>query len=299
MKKYDTYQVDAFTKEKFKGNPAGVVVNADGLTETEMLLIAKELNNRESAFLFDEKGEDYDGVIRYFSTRREVPLCGHATIAAMYAKATHENLDSCILRMKTQVGILPFEIIRKGDDYEIGMTQGTVKVSETLNETNTTQLLNAIGITQEDIDPKYPIQVSSTGNPLLMLCLNKRATLNNLQVNQEALQELAIALKCNGCMLFTFDSDIPEILTFSRMFAPVLSPNEDIVTGTAHGGLGAYLVHNNLLPVHNGIAEFKGMQGEALGRLGTVTVQIEKNTSRIIAKIKGTATIIFKTEIEL
>ena len=52
MKKYRLYQVDAFTKEIFKGNPAGVVTNADGLTEIQMQQIARELNNSETAFIF-------------------------------------------------------------------------------------------------------------------------------------------------------------------------------------------------------------------------------------------------------
>lgn len=52
MKKRITYQIDSFTNGKFKGNPAGVVLNADGLSENEMQLIARELNNSETAFLF-------------------------------------------------------------------------------------------------------------------------------------------------------------------------------------------------------------------------------------------------------
>lgn len=50
---YTVYQVNSFTQKKFSGNPAGVVVNAQGLTEKEMLLIARELKNSETAFLFD------------------------------------------------------------------------------------------------------------------------------------------------------------------------------------------------------------------------------------------------------
>jgi len=51
MKKLITYQIDSFTKEKFKGNPAGVVLNADGLSDEQMQSIARELNNSETAFL--------------------------------------------------------------------------------------------------------------------------------------------------------------------------------------------------------------------------------------------------------
>ncbi|MGY0035408.1 PhzF family phenazine biosynthesis isomerase [Pedobacter sp. NJ-S-72] len=102
MKTFKIYQIDAFTKERFSGNPAGVVVNADGLNDTQMQQIAKELNNSETAFLFSPDDNDSDGLIRYFTPTSEVPICGHATIAAMYAKAIEHNLNSCILRYKNQ-----------------------------------------------------------------------------------------------------------------------------------------------------------------------------------------------------
>lgn len=51
MEKYRLYQIDSFTKERFTGNPAGVVTNADGLAEEQMQKIARELNNSETAFM--------------------------------------------------------------------------------------------------------------------------------------------------------------------------------------------------------------------------------------------------------
>jgi PhzF family phenazine biosynthesis protein len=98
-KNYTIYQIDAFTNSKFKGNPAGVVLNAEGLSETQMQGIARELNNSETAFLFPPDDHDCDGVIRYFTPTIEVPTCGHATIAAMYAKATEEEMDPCVLHL--------------------------------------------------------------------------------------------------------------------------------------------------------------------------------------------------------
>jgi PhzF family phenazine biosynthesis protein len=119
MNKIIVYQIDSFTKERFKGNPAGVVVNADGLHDIQMQRIARELNNSETAFLFSPDDNNCDGIIRYFTPKSEVPTCGHATIAAMYAKALEDNLDSRVLRFKTQIGILPFEIVKNNEDYHI------------------------------------------------------------------------------------------------------------------------------------------------------------------------------------
>jgi len=84
VRKYRIYQIDAFTKKRFEGNPAGVVANADGLTDLQMQAIARELNNSETAFILSPTSSDHDVWVRFFTPTTEVPLCGHATIAAHY-----------------------------------------------------------------------------------------------------------------------------------------------------------------------------------------------------------------------
>lgn len=80
------YHVDAFTSEPFRGNSAGVVLHADTLSDAQMQLIARELRHSETAFLL--KSEESDVRIRYFTPTVEVPICGHATVAAHYVRAT-------------------------------------------------------------------------------------------------------------------------------------------------------------------------------------------------------------------
>jgi len=74
------YQIDAFTNRPFAGNPAGVVANADGLTEGQMQAIARELNNSETAFLLPPLGPDHDVHVRFFTPTTEVPICGHEVL---------------------------------------------------------------------------------------------------------------------------------------------------------------------------------------------------------------------------
>lgn len=90
MKKYRLYQVDSFTTEKFRGNPAGVVPNADGL----MQKIAREMHNSEMAFIFSAQNSDHDVQVRFFTPSCEVPICGHATIAAHYVRAMELGLEN-------------------------------------------------------------------------------------------------------------------------------------------------------------------------------------------------------------
>src|SRR3979409_270384 len=83
-RKIQVHQVDAFTREPFTGNPTGVVLNADALTEAQMLAIARELNNAETAFILSPDGADHTVRARFFTPRSEAGFVGHATVAAQY-----------------------------------------------------------------------------------------------------------------------------------------------------------------------------------------------------------------------
>ncbi len=298
MKKLIVYQVDSFTKERFKGNPAGVVVNADGLSDEQMQLIARELNNSETAFLFSPDDYDCDGVIRYFTHTTEVPTCGHATIAAMYAKAIEENLDSCVLRFKTQIGVLPFEIVKEDGDYPVVMTQGRFELSPTLDDETIGRLTTALGIDNTDLDKRCPIQIASTGHSKVMIGIKSRERLNSLEPNYSALSGLSGQIKSNGYFVFTFDSDDKDILTYGRMFAPAIGINEDPVTGNANGPLGGYLVQNKIIDTSDGHFEFNGGQGEKINRFGVVNVRVKiDNGKPALIQIKGDAAVVFRAEI--
>lgn len=298
MKKLTVYQIDSFTKEKFKGNPAGVVVNADGLNDNQMQMIARELNNSETAFLFSSDSINYDGIIRYFTPKSEVPICGHATIAAMYAKALEENLESCVLKIKTNVGILPFEIVKNNISYQIIMTQGEFSLSETFDSDTSQRIINAIGLKESDINKNCPIQIASTGHSKVMIGINTREKLNLLTPNFNELANLSTEIKCNGYFVFTFDSDDKDVLTYGRMFAPAIGINEDPVTGNANGPLGGYLIQNKIVETKNNYFEFDARQGEAINRLGVVNVKVlVENNKPTLIQIKGDAIVVFKTEI--
>ena len=297
-KKITVYQVDSFTKELFKGNPAGVVPNADELTEEQMQCIAREMNNSETSFLFSPDDNTCDGRIRYFTPTKEVPTCGHATIAAMYVRAVEENLDSIVFNYKTKIGILQFEIIKNGSDYKILMTQGKIQFEDPFKDLMRERIINALQISTDDLNARCPIQIVSTGHSKVMIGIKSRNLLNNLNPNFFELAEISKKINCNGYFVFTFDSDSPHILTHGRMFAPAIGVNEDPVTGNANGPLGAYIVNHKLVR-HNGKEfSFTGKQGEAMNRPGEIEVKVKiENECPVRVQIGGEAVIVFKTDI--
>lgn len=295
MRELVVYQVDSFTKEKFKGNPAGVVLDADSLSEIEMLKIARELNNSETAFILSPKDKSHDLEIRYFTPKMEVPICGHATIAAHYVRAIELKLDSCTLLNKTGVGVLPVEIIKKENDYSIVMTQGKIEFFPPFEKDIRDKIIEFLGLTEEDINQKCPIQVVSTGHSKVMIGINSKERLDKLMPNMAMLEKLSKEISCNGYFVFTLDSQQEGIYSHGRMFAPAAGIIEDPVTGNANGPLGAYLVNYNLIEHDGKEVTFNAEQGSAIDRSGIiiVKVKIEDGKAKEI-KIAGEAVVVLK-----
>ena len=301
MKEVVVYQIDSFTKEKFKGNPAGVVLDAENLTPEEMQLIARELNNSETAFVLKPDQNDYfDYHIRYFTPTTEVPICGHATIGALYAKAIEDKLDSCTIKINTQVGILPIDILKENNDYLITMTQGSFSLEPAFVPSITQKIIEALGLKMDDLNKDCPIQIASTGHSKVMIGINNRTLLNNLTPDFTALAHLSKEISCNGYFVFTFDSDDKDILTYGRMFAPAIGIQEDPVTGNANGPLGGYLIQNKIVKVSDETFEFTGRQGEAINRIGQMKVEVTiKNHIPELIRITGNAVSAFRTVMQV
>lgn len=299
-RKYNLYQIDSFTKEKFTGNPAGVITNADGLTDNEMQQIARELNNSETAFIIPSNNSEYDAHVRFFTPTSEVPICGHATIAAHYARAVENGLDTSRVYHRTGAGILPVDIIKEKDDYKIVMTQGKIEFGHIIDGINKEELISALNITNSDLLENYKVEIVSTGHSKVMVGIKNIETLNSLQPNYDALSKLSKNIKCNGYYVFTVDSLDSDILIHGRMFAPAIGINEDPVTGNANGPLGAYLVHHNLIKHDSSIFKFKAKQGEAIKRPGIIEVEVKiEDNEPVEVKVSGSAVIIFKSELLL
>lgn len=299
MRKYRCYQIDSFTKDKFSGNPAGVITNAAGLTENEMQKIARELNNSETAFVFPPSEDGYDVEVRFFTPKSEVPICGHATIAAHYARAIENKMETSRIYQKTGAGILPVDILKEENDYRIVMTQGRIEFGEILSGRILSDILSALHIKNDDQLKDYPVQIVSTGHSKVMIGIRSRDTLNQLSPDLGRLCEISREIRCNGYYVFTIDRD-SDILVHGRMFAPAIGIAEDPVTGNANGPLGAYLTHHKKVGPVGSQFHFKAMQGEAIHRAGVMDVMVAmKGGEPAEIKISGNAVVVFQSEIEL
>ena len=293
------FQVDAFTTQRFGGNPAGVVLDADALTDTEMQLLARELNNGDSAFLLQPDADDHDLRVRFFTPRTEAAFVGHATIAA-HAVLAQLGLPPA-RRQKQRSGVVNIDLERDASgDLQIAIAQPPPVLQHAPPAAALAEALAALGISAAELDPRAPPIIAGTGSTRLLLALNEGATLARVQPDLSALAALSPTIGAPGYFLYSLRPAIGNCDTEARMFCPALGINEDPVSGNAHGMLGAYLWQQGLLPVAKSGAHFTGAQGHHMGRAGRVRIDVHTTADKLSGvSIRGQAVVVFETRVSL
>ncbi|MFL9479312.1 PhzF family isomerase [Acinetobacter baumannii] len=284
------YIVDAFTTKPNTGNRAGVVLDADHLTTQEMQDIAAFAGYSETAFVLSPKDQSHDIHVRYFTPTHEVPICGHATIATHFLRATSGHHSDYPLIAKTGAGHLPVSIFGSPEALLVKMTQGRVEFLPSFNESQRTELASALGVSESDF-ADLPIQVVTTGHSKVMVPMLSRSKLDGLTPNNEKLKAISAEIGCNGFFPFVLEGSRQEPITYGRMFAPAIGINEDPVTGNANGPAGAYLVHHDLIECDQKV-NYWGYQGLAIKKPGRVLVTVEKIDSILHVSIAGQAVLV-------
>ena len=297
--KIQIHQVDAFTLQRFTGNPAGVVLHADGLSETQMLAIARELNNADTAFILAPDGEEHEVRARFFTPRAEVGFVGHATIAAHFVLSRHAGAPRR-LRQKSKAGLVEVEIRGEGQERRIAVRQTPAPLGRELNDRERLAVLDALALSSEDLDTRCPLRIAGVSSTRLLVGVRGVEPLKHLKPDMSRLTTLSAQIGAAGYFVFALTPGNASHLTESRMFCPALGIAEDPVSGNAHGLLGVYLAHHGLLPREAHRASFRGVQGQWVHRPGQVDVELEFAGGSVEAVwIIGQATSVFETEMTL
>jgi PhzF family phenazine biosynthesis protein len=296
-RKIQVHQVDAFTREPFTGNPTGVVLNADSLSETQMLAIARELNNAETAFMLAPDGTDHTVRARFFTPRAEAGFVGHATVAAQYVLSRRSEAPRW-QRQKSKAGIVDIEVRGNGAERRIAIRRSPPTIGRELNDRERLAVLDALALASESLDPRIPLRIVGAGAARLLIGVRGPEPLKQLKPDLARLTTLSAQIGAAGYFVFTLTPAAADHLTESRMFCPALGIAEDPVSGNAHGLLGAYLAQLRLLERGERV-RFCGIQGASLHRPGRVEVELEFNGDALSSVwISGQAVSIFETEIE-
>jgi PhzF family phenazine biosynthesis protein len=258
-----------------------------------MQLIARELRHSETAFLLTS--DDSDVRIRYFTPTVEVPICGHATVAAHYVRANVLGLGNSTVWQTSLAGRHRVDIEATGNDYRISLEQGVPGFEPPLEGAIRGAIIDALHLSEDDMLAGLPIQVATTGHSKVMIPLKPEVDLDALFPELQALTAISQQIGCNG--FFPFQIRPGENATDGRMFSPAIGIVEDPVTGNANGPMGAWLVHHGLMAHDGKTLRVQGHQGRALGRDGIVdvTVTIRDNQPEKVT-ITGSAVILFHAE---
>ena len=256
------YHVDAFTAEKFKGNPAAVCLLDEISSEDWMQAVAMEMNLSETAFVLRL---DHHFALRWFTPKVEVDLCGHATLAT-----AHVLYEAGILKpseeavFKTKSGIL--KAAKKGDWIEMDFPSEPAAEIEVPYS-----LVQALQIT-----PRY----SGKNRFDYLVLLDTEEQVRALEPDYELLKKTT-----ERGVIVTSPSESPHYDFVSRFFAPAAGINEDPVTGSSHCCLGPFWMDR--------VKKTEFIAYQASPRGGIVKVGVDGNR----VKLAGHAVTVLKGEL--
>jgi PhzF family phenazine biosynthesis protein len=262
----------AFTEDPAGGNPAGVVLDADGLDSAEMLAIAAGVGYSESAFLRSRGGGEYD--VRYFSPLAEVAFCGHATIASGVALAAAGGGVGDLL-FHTRNGPVPVATRADADGRVTATLTSVAPRVDELAPGDLEELLAALRWDADDLDPALPPRVGYAGVSHPMVAARTRERLADLDYDYDRLGALMAARDWTTIQLVWREA---ELLFHARDPFPPGGTVEDPATGAAAAALGAYLreVAGVRAP-----ATITILQGEDMGRPGRLLVDLHLGRAEV------------------
>ena len=302
MSKYRFIQLDVFTTEPFAGNSLAVFPEAKGLSDDEMMKIAREMNLSETVFVLepDSKQQTANSKqpaetagppvlrrLRIFTPVREIPFAGHPIVGTWNALAREgvvpipDGGDGWTrIHQEVGIGVLPVDIeFKDGAPVQVVMTQGKFEIKGEVEDANDqAELARALGLRIEDLDETLPIQIISTGLAFLAVPVRALADLSRCKVNASLLAEIYQRLGATGCEAFTRETiEIGEARAHARMFAPGDNIAEDPATGSAAGALGAYLVYHGASGAEavDGRVRFIIEQGDFMHRPSRIKLDVK------------------------
>lgn len=290
---YPFMQVDAFTDRPLGGNPCAILFDTDDLDSETMLSIARENNLSETAFVRHSQKADY--AARYFTPALEIPFAGHPTLATAHALLESGRCikkgGTTVISLELEIGVISIDADIVQDQIQrIVMTQ---RKPEFLRVYEPSLVLPIFGLQLSDLLPGAIIQTISTGTPQLMIPLKDHAALRKVQIDIDMYRRLHKGGDFFSPHLFCLDGASQEGHTFARHLDIPPDLPEDPFTGSATGGMAAYIWHYGLIDQPAFIAE----QGHWMNRPGRAWVEIVGSREDIQAiKVGGSAVTVIKGE---
>ena len=295
MPEYRFLQLDVFTEQPFAGNALAVFPEAEGLTDEQMMKIAREMNLSETVFVLQNESDDSRVLrrLRIFTPVREIPFAGHPIVGTWNALARQGVVPLPAdgngwqrIFHEVGIGVLPVDIeFKDGQPVQVVMTQGPFEILDEIDDAHEqAEVALALGLAREDLDESLPIQSITTGLPCLAVPVRSLADLRDCRINATLLGEIYTRRGAAGCHAFSRETlEVGTSRAHARFFAPADNIPEDPATGSACGALGAYLVHHGGLTLEpeNGRYKFVIEQGDFIKRPSRINLNVQGRKGRV------------------
>ncbi len=266
----EIWQVDAFTAHPFTGNPAGVVLDAGGLSDAEMQKIAAEMNVAETAFVTPATRPGHDLRLRWFTpSGKEITFCGHATVATGHVLAETGRLRRDRVVFDTLGGTLPVAVAATTEGVVVWLEPALptcIPYPESLGPVLDALRISAVGVGSW-------ARPALTGERDLLIPAAGLEVLKSLAPEMNRLARLGDERRIRGFCLISRETLDRDSLIHSRFFVPHYGIPEDPVTGSVHAAIPVWLWQSGLLQAHGGVDRFQAEQGDSLGRPGRLQVE--------------------------
>jgi len=272
---YRYLHLDVFTDRVLTGNQLAVFLAPQGLSDDEMMLIAREMNFSESTFVFPAEAAGTDFRVRIFTPSRELDFAGHPTIGTAFALARAGKIAPGKARVVLGEGIGPVPVDLEWERSELRfawMYQLEPTFGKTIEDVAT--VAGALGVEASDIQTSgLPVQEVSCGATFLFVPMATRAALDRASLDRAAMGGFLerLQMQRRGVFLFSKEPGGDDATVYSRMLS--FRGIEDPATGSASGPLGAYLVHHGAVPKEKA-REILSRQGVKMGRPSRVYISI-------------------------
>ena len=267
----EIWQVDAFTTRPFSGNPAGVVLDASGLSDAEMQKIAAEMNVAETAFVTPATRPGHDLRLRWFTpSGKEIAFCGHATVATGHLLAETGRLSRDRVVFDTLGGTLPVAVSATAERIVVWLEPALPPCAPYVEPLP--PVLDALRIGTEGVASWA--RPALTGERDLLITTAGLEVLKSLAPDMTRLARLGDERRIRGFCLTSRETLDRDSLIHSRFFAPHYGIPEDPVTGSVHAAIPVWLWEAGLLKAVGDVAGFQAEQGDSLGRPGRPQVEL-------------------------
>jgi PhzF family phenazine biosynthesis protein len=264
-------KIAAFSYQGEGGNPAGVVFSNTMPSAEEMLEVAKQVGYSETAFLVKQ---DDGWRVRYFAPEREVPFCGHATIAS--GAALGERFGEGNYKLFLNQGEISVRAERSGNDTFIATLQSPETWSGDAPREYVDKVLAAFNLEKDDLDPEFPIRFAFAGAKHLLLAVKDHKSLADMSYQFDVVKALMADEDLVTISILWLESD--DLFHSRNAFASG-GVYEDPATGAAAAALAGYLRDINW----QGKKSFTILQGEDMGMPSRLLVQYSSKTGESVS----------------